>query len=143
MRISSGLTFGELETTTGLFLTELLALDHARIAHQQAFGFEFGTVLGVYLAQSAGNTQADSLYLAGDTAAFDRSYYVESAFGVGQFEGLVEFDAQQFRGKIFGCRAFVDRDFAFSFGKENSGYGSLATPDGVDGCHLLDVVKVD
>ena len=131
MRISSGLTFGELETTTGLFLTELLALDHARIAHQQAFGFEFGTVLGVYLAQSAGNTQADSLYLAGDTAAFDRSYYVESAFGVGQFEGLVEFDAQQFRGKIFGCRAFVDRDFAFSFGKENSGYGSLATPDGV------------
>lgn len=106
-------------------------------------GLSLARYSGFTSHRAPGNTQADSLYLAGDTAAFDRSYYVESAFGVGQFEGLVEFDAQQFRGKIFGCRAFVDRDFAFSFGKENSGYGSLATPDGVNGCHLLDVVKVD
>src|SRR5579883_3606918 len=71
--IRSCLTFGELEAAARLGLAVLLALDHTRVAGQEAAAFEHRAQVRLVPHQRLGQAVAHGAGLAGKPAAGDRA----------------------------------------------------------------------
>ena len=63
------LALAELEVLTGLLAAELLTFNGTGVTSHEAFLLEGGLDFGVVGHESAGNAQADSTHLAGDSTA--------------------------------------------------------------------------
>src|ERR1035438_1913359 len=79
---ASALALAELESCASALLTVLLALLHARVAGQQAFGLEHLAQFRVELNQRACNAELDRIGLRSHAAALHRGDHVEAR---GQF----------------------------------------------------------
>ena len=65
------LTLTELEATTSLRLTRLLALYLTGVASQESVILQVFLVLSIYLDESAGNSETQSLALASEAATVE------------------------------------------------------------------------
>ena len=100
--VQYGLTLTELEATTCLRLTRLLALDLAAVACQESLGLQCFLVLGVQLDQCACNGETQSLALTRETATVEVHFDVVLLGYLKQVQRLLHHILQDSRGEIFG-----------------------------------------
>src|SRR6218665_952770 len=91
---ASGLTLGELETLTSFLLTELLTLNHTRVARGQTFCSQYSFPLRVDFNQCLADSQTQSLCLTGDSTAIKVCFEIVFAIRFSHFERLVYFVLQ-------------------------------------------------
>src|ERR1017187_8334152 len=94
------LTFAVLEAFARARLAVLLALLHARVAGQEAFGLQHGPHVDVHREQRAGDAMAHRTSLAGRPAAGDGDLRVELVGRAGDSERLGNNSAQRFHWEI-------------------------------------------
>ncbi len=126
------LTFAELEAFTSLGLTGFLTLNHTRVAHQQALSLQCRTVLGVVLAQGAGDSHSQSLSLAGDSTAIEVGLDIPFTLSINNLESLIDDELQRTSGEIFLIISIVDGDFTATRLHINAGNSGLSSTYGVD-----------
>ncbi len=134
------LTFAELEAFAGFGLTGFLTLDHTRVTHQQALGFQCRTILGVVLAECACNSHSQSFGLSGDTTTIKVGFDIPFAFCIDNLESLVDDELQRTSGEIFFIISVVDGDFTatgFHINAGNSGLSSTYSVDYLLHCYYL------
>src|ERR1700730_17100041 len=102
----------ELEASARFGLAVFLALDHARVAGDEAAALENGAQLGFVADQRLGYAVAHRAGLTRKSAARHRADYVILSLAVGGDQRLLDQHAQHRPGKIDFHRAFVDEDLA-------------------------------
>ena len=95
-------------------LTVLLALSHARIARQQAFGFQRGPQIGVHGQQRAGDAVADGARLPIGPATAHGDLRVKFVGRASHGQRLGGGYAQRFEWKIILEGTAIDQNFAGS-----------------------------
>ena len=90
MRLCRGPSAWRTAALAGLLQAVLLALDHTRVAAQEAGALELAAVLVAGLEQRTGDAVAQRAGLAGDAAAVDRGDDVEATDGLGDLERLLD-----------------------------------------------------
>ena len=125
VKLSNRSAFAELEATTGLGLTGLLALHGTRVAGHETFGAEGLLVLGIDLHECAGNGQTESLALSGEAATVNVHLDVVLLCGVEQRERLLHHELQDRAGEV-GLKGFlVDGNITSALCYINAGNGAL------------------
>ena len=131
------LTLAELEATTCLGTTGLLTLYLTAVASHEAFGTECLLVLGIDLNQCAGDSQTQSLALAGVTATLQVNLDIILLCYVQQVQGLLYYELQNGAGEVLGQVTLVDGDLTATFLNVYAGYGTFAAAQCIYYCHLL------
>src|SRR6201987_4355419 len=86
--------FRELERAARLRLAVLLALDHARVAGEEATALEHGTQVRLEVGERLGDPVAHRAGLAREPAARDRAGHVVLVLAVGGDQRLLDEHAQ-------------------------------------------------
>src|SRR5215471_13160063 len=121
------LTFAVLETFASARLAVLLALFHARIARQQAFGLEDRAQVRINGQQRPGQTMAHGSRLAVWPAARHSNVGIVFVRRPGDRQRLRRSHPQRFRGKIIIEWAAIDHDLAGPSRKADPRDRSFAT----------------
>ena len=95
---SNRLTLTELEATTCLGLTGLLALHLAAVAGEESLNLEGLLVIGVHLDKGAGDSHAQGLALTSETATVEVGLDVILLGALQQSQGLLHHTAGLLRG---------------------------------------------
>src|SRR5262245_59948906 len=121
------LALGVLTRAAGLAVADLLALDLARIARDEAGVAEGLAQRLVVLDERAGDAVTDGAGLAGDATAVDAHGDVELVHELHGFERLAHDHAAGFTAEELIARAIVDGDRALAGTQVDTGGGGLAT----------------
>ena len=123
-------TFRELETFARAGLAVFLAFLHARIAREEALGFQCAPQGRVKLQQRPGNAVANRAGLAVGTAAGDIDTRVQFFRRAGDGQRLGHCRPQGFQREIAFKLASIDGDFAGAGREPDARDGGLAATDG-------------
>src|SRR5437762_299966 len=93
-------TFAVLESFASARLAVFLALAHARVAGEQAVGFESRTQIGIGHEERPRDAVPDRASLAGGTTAADVDAHIEFGGRLGDGQRLQGLGAQVFDGEI-------------------------------------------
>src|SRR5580698_8197359 len=125
------LPLGVLRSLAGLLEAVLLRLLLACVAGQEARALQDGPVLGVHLAQAAGNAQAHGAGLSGDAATVNGGVDVVGLVGVGEAQRLGHQHAVRGRGEVALNRQLVHRDRPLAGTEADAGHRLLAAAGGL------------
>jgi hypothetical protein len=118
--------FAELEATTCLGLTGLLALYGAWVASHETFCTKGFLILGVNLYEGAGDGEAESLALSGITATEEVHLDVILLGNVEQVQRLLHDELEYGAGEVLSEVFLVDGNLTIALCYINAGYGALA-----------------
>src|SRR5581483_11770939 len=128
---ATGSALGVLGRLAGLLEAVLLGLLLPCVTGEETRPLEHRAVLGVDLAEAAGNAEAHGAGLARDTAPVDGGVDVVGLSGVGHPQRLGQEHAVRGRGEVGIERLLVDRDGALAGAKADAGHGLLAASGGL------------
>src|SRR5215468_8731668 len=134
------LALGELERAAGLGLAVLLALDHARVAGEEATALEHRAQVRLVVHQRLGNAVAHRAGLAGQAAARDRAHDVVLAVAIGRRQRLLDQHAQHRASEIGLDRTLVDGDGARTRLEPHPRHRVLALSGGVGAPRLVELL---
>ena len=106
--------------------TGLLTFYLTAVAGHEAFGTECLLVLGVDLNQCAGDSQTQSLALAGVTATLQVNLDIILLCYVQQVQGLLYYVLQNGAGEVLGQVTLVDGNLTATLLNIYAGYGAFA-----------------
>ena len=129
------LTLAELELATCSGLTGLLTLNLAGIAGQEAVLFQYGTQLGIDLAQCACDTHASGLGLTLDAAAVEIDGNVIALQSLGNQQRLLYLVLKNIQGEIDFQLLVVDCNLTLTRLHEYASHSGLTTTYGVYNFH--------
>src|SRR5215475_8826029 len=133
---------GELERAAGFGLAVLLALDHARVAGEEAAALEHGAQIRLVVHQRLGNAVAYRAGLARQAAARDRAHDVVLAVATGRHQRLLDQHAQDRAGEIGLDRTLVDGDRARARLEPHPRHRVLALSGGIGAPGLVELLDV-
>jgi hypothetical protein len=121
----------ELEATSGFLATVFLAFLDASVSGQEAASSEFLAELFVNFKKGSGNTELNGTGLAGDAAAFGGGFDVIRTVEVEVDQRTSYKNFEYGATEVFGDRAAIDRDLAFTGRNPDTGDGAFASTGAV------------
>jgi hypothetical protein len=126
-RTAKTLALGELEASACAALTVFLALDHSRVAGQEAIRLKGGVVTLIDLAQSARNGMTASASLAGRATANYRDNHIVAILAGRHHKRLTNRYGKFRLAKILIELAIVYHDFTSTLAKIDTSDGTFSS----------------